>query len=66
MGWRDRDYAVMSDAERRRFYGVGGARRRRSSITTSWFVVVLAVAIVGMFVLPHFTIAGRHWHLFAL
>jgi hypothetical protein len=29
-------------------------------------VLVLAVALVGAFVLPHFTIDGRHWHVWML
>jgi hypothetical protein len=42
------------------------ARPRRRGWSWRRTVLVTFVIVFGLLVLPHFTIAGHHWHLFFL
>ena len=43
----------------------GSSSRTRARTRYRWTLIV-GLLIFGMLLLPHLTIAGRHWHLFAL
>lgn len=51
-----RAYRTQPPLRRRRFMGRSGAR----------WVVALAVLVVGVVVLPHFTIDGHHYHFWLI
>lgn len=78
MGWRDRDYAKWTDAERRRFYGwgdspsrvSGGSLGSRVGVVPSAFLAVLVSLLVALALgqLPagHPLVPALHFNLPAL
>jgi hypothetical protein len=52
MGWRDRDYAKWTDAERRRFYGFGSISPRRGVLRPGAGLAVIASLAIALGQLP--------------